>query len=238
VRSLLIRSFAAVAATALSVALAAPAEASLRTIAHWRVTISGSVRHDWTLLDSTPCRPSGSGSVTAHFASTRPARITIADNGYGPGDFSWGGGFHVRGSITGLDARTQNPPAPGDSCQNLEPVPDTRACGTRPLNDGLVAEPVKHGSYRLYDNGNFGNALTPPDGIPDCELGSFESFATIANGGSPDSQALPLPGYPTAARLASRHRKIVVSAFQRHRFVVTAETTRQVRIVFTRVGTH
>jgi hypothetical protein len=227
------------AATILSVTLAAPAEASLRTIAHWKVTISGSVRHDWTLLDPTPCNPSGSGSVTAHFASTRPGRITIADNGYGPGNFSWDQRFHVHGTITGLDARSQNPPAPGDSqCQNSEPVPDTHACGTRRLNDALSVEAPLHGRYRLYDSGNFGNALTPPDGGTDCELGGFVSFATIAHGPSPDAQALPLPGYPTDARLASRHGTIVVSAFQHRRFVATAETTRRVRIVFTRVGAH
>lgn len=215
-----------------------PAEAKLRVLAHWKVTISGSVRHQWTLLDPEPCHASGDGSVSARFASTRAERITIADNGYGVGDFSWDGRFHVRGKITGLDARTRNPPDPGeDPCETFEPVPDTRACGTRRLNDGLSVEPPlgRRRGYTLADNGNFSNALTPPDGVTNCELGSFISFAAIANGGSPGRQELKLPGYPTAAKLASRHGKIVVTASQRRHFIATAETTRQVRLVFTRV---
>lgn len=227
-----------IVAIALSVALAGPAEAQAGVIAHWKVTISGSVRHDWTLVNPAPCHASGSGSVSAHFASKRAARITIADNGYGPGDVSWDGVFHIRGQITGRDDRTRNPPDPGESpCDEFEPVPDTRGCGTRRLDDALSVEiPLRGRVYKLTDFGNFGNDLTAPNGVADCERGSFVSFATITNGGSPGRQALKLPGYPTPAALASRHGKIVVTESQRRHFIPTAVTIRRVRIVFTRTG--
>jgi hypothetical protein len=116
-------------------------------------------------------------------------------------------------------------------------VPDTRACGTRRLSDGLSVQlpPPRGRVYRLDDYGNFSNALTPPEGVGDCELGGFRSFAWITNG-VPHRQQLVLPRYPTAARLASRHGQIVVVASQQRRFIPTAVTTRRVRLVFTRVG--
>jgi hypothetical protein len=75
-------------------ALYAPA-AGARTdvLARWQVTVSGSVRHSWSLPDSEPCQASGDGFVSARFASVHPKRITIADNGFGPGDITWNGVF-------------------------------------------------------------------------------------------------------------------------------------------------
>lgn len=232
------------AATALSIALSVPADARLRVLAIWTVTISGSVRHEWTALDPTPCQASGSGSVRARFVGARAERITIADSGFTVGDFSWNGAFDVRGTITAVDARTRNPPGPSGECIKPGPVPDTRGCGTRRLSDGLtVGQPMAgrggfaRRGYTLGDGGNFSNALEPPDGVADCELGGFISFAFIAHDAPMTSaeQELKLPGYPTVAKLRSRRGKIVVKASQRRRFAATTETTRQVRLVFTRV---
>jgi hypothetical protein len=71
-----------------------PAGAHPRVLARWEVSISGSVTHSWTLSDSAPCAPSGSGSVSARFTSTYPQHIAIADNGFGLGDVSWNGIFN------------------------------------------------------------------------------------------------------------------------------------------------
>lgn len=237
-RSMLARvGLAIVAATALSIALAVPADAKLRVLAIWKVTISGSVRHDWTYLDPDPCMASGSGWVSARFAGVRAERITIADSGFAVGDFSWGGSFDVRGKITAVDARTRNPPGPSGECVNPGPVPDTRGCVTRRLSSGVTVLPPLQGVRRGYflDGDTFSNALDQPDGILDCELGGFTGFAMITGDANTQGQELRLPGYPTVAKLRSRRGKIVVNASQRRRFQANTTTTRQVRLVFTRV---
>ena len=226
---------------ALSVALATRADGRTRVLARWTVTITGSVRHSWSLPDSEPCQATGNGSVSARFASTRAERITIADNGYGPGDISWDQVFHhISGTITAVDGRTRNPPDPGQTCDTTVPVPDTRACGTRRFHTGLAVEsPLvpRRRSYVLTDNGSFTTpALNAPDGVQDCQLDGFDSFAFISGRARPGSEDLPLPRYPSDAQLGARHGRIVVTASQTRRFVATALTVRRVRLVFTRVG--
>jgi hypothetical protein len=218
------------------------ADARTRVLAHWKVTISGSVRHTWSLPDSEPCQPTGDGSISAHFASTHPKRITIADNGFGPGDISWNGVFNnISGTITAIDGRTRNPPDPGQDCDTSGPVPDKRACGTRHFHTGLAVlmplRPVRR-SYVLTDAGSFTTpALNAPKGVDQCQLDGFDSFAFIGTDAKPGAEDLRLPGYPTAARLGSSHRRrIVVSVSQSHRWVRSAVTVRTVRLVFTRVG--
>lgn len=225
---------------AFSVVLATPADGQERVLARWNVTITGSVRHSWSLPDSEPCQATGDGSVSAQFASTRAERITIAENGFGPGDVSWDQIFHhIRGTITAVDRRTRNPPNPGATCDTDVPVPDTRACGRRRFNTGLAVEAplgTRH-RYVLTDNGSFTTpALNAPNGVQDCERDGFESFAFINSTARPGSEDLPLPRYPSDAALGSRHGRIVVSVSQTRRFVATAVTVRRVRIVFTRIG--
>jgi hypothetical protein len=227
------RSVIALALT-LAMAGALAADAGARVVAHWKVTIAGSVRHDWTLLDSSPCQASGSGSVNARFSSVHPEHITIADTGYGPGDTSWDGVFRLHGTITAHDDRTRNPPDPGEQC-SPEMVPDTRACRTAPLKDALNVQPPlgrQHG-YALGNWGNFTNALTPPDGVADCEFGGFISFALFLHGGA--NQDLKLPHYPSDSVLASRHARITLNVSQTHHFLPNTTTVRKVTIVFTRV---
>jgi hypothetical protein len=223
-------------------ALYAPA-AGARTdvLARWQVTVSGSVRHSWSLPDSEPCQASGDGFVSARFASVHPKRITIADNGFGPGDITWNGVFNnIKGTITAVDGRTRNPPQDGQDCDNSAPVPDTRACGTRHFHTGLaVLMPLRtvRDRYVITDSGSFTTpALNAPDGVQDCERDGFNSFAEIGLTAKPGAEDLRLPGYPTAARLGSgaRHR-IVVSVSQTHRWVASAITVRHVRLVFTPV---
>jgi hypothetical protein len=225
---------------ALSMLLAAPAAGRLRVLARWNITISGSIRHSWSLPDAAPCHATGSGSVTASFASTHAERITIADNGFGPGDISWDGFFRIRGTITATDGRTRNPPDPGASCDTSVPVPDKRACGSRHFHTGLAIDAplgTERRGYVLTDNGSFTTpAVNAPEGVEDCERDGFESFAFVGSGGAPASRDLVLPGYPTAARLASRRGRIVIAVSQNRRFVSTAVTVRRVKIVLTRVG--
>jgi hypothetical protein len=225
---------------ALSMMLAAPAVGRTRVLARWNITISGSIRHGWSLPDAAPCNATGSGSVTASFASTHAERITIADNGFGPGDISWDGFFRIRGTITATDGRTRNPPDPGASCDTSLPVPDKRACGSRHFHTGLAIDAplgTERRGYVLTDNGSFTTpALNAPDGVEDCERDGFESFAYIGLGAPPGSRDLQLPGYPTAAQLGSRRGRIVIAVSQHRRFVSTAVTVRHVKIVLTRVG--
>ncbi len=220
--------------------LAMPASAAhLRILAHWKVTIAGTVTHKWSLPDVEPCQATGDGSLTAHFESVRPQRITIANNGFGPGDISWNGVFHIHGKITAVDGRTRNPPDPGQDCSTSAPVPDTRACGTRQFHTGLLVEmPLRtvRRTFDLTDSGSFTTpALNAPGGVEDCERDGFDSFADIGVAARPGSEDLPMPGYPSAARLGSaRVHRIVVAVSQRRRFVPSAQTFRQVKIVFTR----
>jgi hypothetical protein len=228
------------AVLALSVVLATRADGRTRVLAHWKVTITGSVRHSWSLPNSEPCQATGMGSVSAQFTSTRAERITIADNGFGPGDISWDQVFHhISGTITAVDARTRNPPGSGDTCDTSVPVPDTRACGRRRFHTGLAVEsPLgARRRYVLTDNGSFTTpALNAPEGVQDCERDGFQSFAFVGDTARPGSEDLALPRYPSDAELSSRHGRIVVTASQTRRFVATAVTVRRVRIVFTRVG--
>jgi hypothetical protein len=228
------------AVVAFSVLPATGADGRPQVLARWKVTITGSVRHSWSLPDSAPCDATGGGSVTARFASTRAERISIADNGFGPGDISWDGIFHhISGTITAADGRTRNPANPGDECDTTVPVPDTRACGTRRFHTGLAVEtPLgRRRSYVLTDNGSFTTpALNAPDGVQDCERDGFQSFAFITGRVAPGSEDLALPHYPSDAQLSSRHGRIVIAASQARRFVATAVTVRRVRLVFTRVG--
>jgi hypothetical protein len=229
------------AVVAFSFALATHADGRPRVLARWKVTITGSVRHSWSLPDSTPCDATGNGSVSAHFASTRAEQITIAENGFGPGDISWDGVFrHIGGTITAVDGRRRNPPNPGDTCDATVPVPDTRACGSRRFHTGLAVETplgTRRRNYVLTDNGSFTTpALNAPEGVQDCERDGFQSFAFISGTARPGSEDLALPRYPSDAQLSSRHGRIVVAASQSHRFVATAVTVRRVRLVFTRVS--
>jgi hypothetical protein len=147
---------------------------------------------------------------------------------------------HISGTITAVDGRTRNPPDPGQTCDTTAPVPDTRACGTRRFHTGLAVEsPLipRRRSYVLTDNGSFTTpALNAPDGVQDCQLDGFDSFAFISGRAPPGSEDLPLPRYPSDAQLGARHGRIVVTASQTRRFVATAVTVRRVRLVFTRVG--
>jgi hypothetical protein len=218
---------------------AQPAGARTRVLAHWKVTVSGSVRHTWSLPSSEPCRATGDGFVSARFHSTHPERITIADNGFGLGDITWNGFFRkISVTITAVDRRTRNPPLQGQTCDTFPPVPDTRACGTRRFHTGLSVEmplpPVRR-RYVIGDLGSFTTpALNPPKGVAECERDGFNSFSQIGTGAKPGAELLRLPGYPTPARLAARPRhRIVVAVTQRHRWVRSALTVRRVRIVFT-----
>jgi hypothetical protein len=223
---------------------AAPAGARERILAHWKLTLSGTIRHTWSLPDAAACHPTGDGFVTVRFATTHPERITIGDNGYGPGDISWNDEFsNIAGTLTAVDARTENPPPPGQSsCDDTEPVPDTRSCGTYHFHSGLsVDEPPSSGfpGARLTDFGNFTNAAhTRSRRVEDCETGGFVSFAWIGDDPKQieNAEDIKLPGYPTAAQLASRHGRIVISVTQSHRWVPRTLTVRHVRLVFTRVG--
>ena len=220
---------------------AQPAAARTRVLAHWKVAVRGSIRHTWSLPDSEPCQATGDGFLTARFRSTHPQRITIADNGFGLGDITWNGVFgNIRGTITAVDRRTRNPPLDGQTCDSFPPVPDTRACGTRHFHTGLaVLMPLRtvRRRYVITDSGSFTTpALNAPDDVEDCERDGFNSFAWIGDQPRPGAEDLRLPGYPTPARLATRHRhRIVVSVTQRHRWVRSAVTVRHVRIVFTPV---
>ena len=211
------------AVLALSVVLATRADGRTRVLAHWKVTITGSVRHSWSLPNSEPCQATGMGSVSAQFTSTRAERITIADNGFGPGDISWDQVFHhISGTITAVDARTRNPPGSGDTCDTSVPVPDTRACGRGRFHTGLAVEsPLgARRRYVLTDNGSFTTpALNAPEGVQDCERDGFQSFAFVGDTARPGSEDLALPRYPSDAELSSRHGRIVVTASQTRRFV-------------------
>jgi hypothetical protein len=234
------RVLAAVAACCALIAQAA--NAHTRVLAHWKVTISGSVRHTWSLPSSEPCQPTGDGSISAHFASTHPKRITIANNGFGPGDIQWNGVFNnIHGTITAVDGRTRNPPIDGQDCDTSTPVPDKRACGTRHFHTGLAvlmpSPPVRR-SWVLTDSGSFTTpALNSPENVEECQRDGFQSFAWIGTGAEGGKEDLKLPGYPSPSRLAStKQRRIVVAVSQSRRWVPSALTVRRVKLVFTRVG--
>ena len=168
-------------------------------------------------------------------------RLAIADNGSGPGDISWDQVFHhISGTITAVDGRTRNPPSPGQTCDTSAPVPDTRVCGTRHFHTGLAVEsPLipRRRSHVLTDNGGFTTpALKAPEGVQDCQLDGFESFAFISGRVRPGSEDLPLPRYPSDAQLGARHGRIVITVSQTRRFIAMAVTVRRVRLVSTRVG--
>jgi hypothetical protein len=221
-------------------AICAPSAGARTTVlAHWKVTVSGSVRHTWSLPSSEPCRATGDGFLSARFHSTHPERITIADNGFGLGDITWNGFFtKISATITAVDRRTRNPPREGQSCDTSEPVPDTRACGTRRFRTGLFVEmplpPVRR-RYVIGDLGSFTSpALNAPKGVEECERDGFDSFSSIGTRVKPGAELLRLPGYPTPARLAARPRhRIVLAVTQRHRWVRSALTLRHVQIVLT-----
>jgi hypothetical protein len=142
------------------------------------------------------------------------------------------------GTITATYNRTRNPPAFAQECDASAPVPDTRACGTKPFRNValMIESPLisarRHG-YAL-EGGSFPTpALNAPEDVQDCELDGFRAFSYIFEG-IPKTQSLALPGYPSPAELRSRRGTIVVSASQSHRFIASALTVRQARLVFTR----
>jgi hypothetical protein len=222
---------------AASVFLAAAAGASTRVLAHWKVTIKGTVRHTWSLPSSEPCDATGDGSVRASFHSVAPERITIADNGFGAADTTWTQIFQpIKGSVTAVDNRTRNPPPADGSC-DAGPVPDTRACGTRQIDTNLFVESPL-GDARLYrlEGGDLTRGFIGKGNAADCETDGLQDFSSITGANGRSHQPFELHGYPTDARLASAHGPIVVSVSQTRRFNPTSETFREVRIVFTRVS--
>jgi hypothetical protein len=232
--------FALAFVVAVIVASSAPASASERVLSRWTLTVSGTIRHTWSLPDSTPCLATGDGSVSVRFATTHPERITIADNGYGPGDISWNDELtNIAGTLTATDSRTRNPPAPVESSCSGGPVPDTRSCGTYHFHSGLfLAEPVRprRSEYELADLGNFTQAAhSGSRRAENCETDGFHSFAYIGSEAKAGAEDLKLPGYPTPAQMVSRHGRIVISVTQTHRWVPGTLTVRNVRVVLTRV---
>ncbi len=244
------RSSLAALALALGAALlaaavpAAPAGARERILAHWNLTVSGTIHDRWSLPDSTPCHATGDGHVTVQFATTHPKRITIADNGYGPADITWNDELeNIAGTLTADDARTENPPPPEQSsCYDDGPVPDTSSCGTYHFHSGLfLQEPLapRVRGYELTDFGNFTHdAHSGSRRAEDCQADGFHSFAWIGDEPKPDSHAenIKLPRYPTPAQMATSRGRIVISVTQRRSWVRDTLTVRHVRVVLTRVG--
>jgi hypothetical protein len=218
-------------------ALAPAASAGTRVLAHWKVTLDGSVRHTWSLRTSEPCQATGDGSLRAQFHTVRPEQITIADNGFGPGDTTWNQIFEpIRGTVTAVDNRTRNPPPLGGSC-DAGPVPDTRACGTRKLHTNLfVLSPLGRRHRYELDGGDLTHGFIGKGNAADCETDGLHEFTSITGANGRSGQPFELPGYPTDARLASAHGPIVVSVAKTNRFNPTSETFRKIKVVFTRVS--
>jgi hypothetical protein len=234
---LLARAVAVVAAAGMVLTGAAGAGASERVLAHWKVTFQGSVRHTWSLPSSEPCQATGDGSLRATFHTVKPERITIADNGFGPGDITWNQIFEpIKGTVTAVDHRTRNPPPPSGTC-DPGPVPDTRACGTRRIDTNLFVEsPLGHDRLYRLEGGDLTRGFIGKGNAADCETDGLEDFSSITGANGSSHQPFELHGYPTDARLASERGPIVVSVSQTRHFNPTSETTREVKIVFTRVG--
>ncbi len=224
----------AVAAALMSAASASAAR--LHVVARWSVTEKGSVTHRWSEPSAVPCDESGDGHVTVRFSSPKPGHIVIADNGYGLGDFGWSGNLKVGGTITAVDDRVRNPPAPNDNpcIDNGEPIPDKRGCGTAKLSDLIELEIVgKHFNKHEIVDSNATNSLEPPDGIPNCEYGGFAGFSQVYGGSGKVHQALPI-AYPSAATLARRHGTFSVSAGDTRHFNSISTTVRQITLTFHR----
>lgn len=204
------------------------APAATPVLARWKVTMHGSVRHDWSTHIPGACNATGDGHVTGRFASSRPVRIFIVRSAFN-GTLLQGGRllFPTNGTIDLVDARTQNPPDPGDQpCGRVEP--DVSGCGHFTTHDSVFVAVSNTPGVRARVQGGADAR------VGDCETFGYETITHIS-GTDEHARQDVLIRYPTPRQLLTRHGRFSVEATDTHRYYPGTQTARHVVMTFTRV---
>lgn len=178
-------------------ALAGAAPAAAAEYGKWRVAVTTSLKHEWTLRSDQACAPTGPGAVTLNAkARTKPFRMAYRVDGR---DRRWEifpRPFRASGTIARTDRTTQNPPASGDEC-----APTRKSgCESRPLHrrtqgsvEGMNTRGRRPGvTFSLY------GVMDAFTGRGRCQTGRFRDFnnypgAPFANYGRMAGR-MPRPG--------------------------------------------
>ena len=214
-------------ATPLAVALPDTASAT-PVLARWEVSMNASVRYDWSTQVPDACEATGDGHVTARFQSSRPVRIFIVRSAFN-GMLLQGGRllFPTKGAIDLVDARTQNPPDPGQqACGRVKP--DVSGCGHFGLHDSVFVAISNTPRVRARVQGGADARVS------DCETSGYETMTRMIETDHHASQDVPIR-YPTPRELLNRHGTFSVEVTDTHRYTPGTKTVRHVTMTFTRV---
>jgi hypothetical protein len=216
----------AILAIVLLVAPAAFAAGGNTVLARFKWSVSGSLKHAWSISSTDPCAPVGDGLISATFTGKGRDALKVERNQYGT-TYNFDPQLNLRGKITEADNTTQNPPEAGDSpCRPT----DKSRCGTRALKDGFgYLEPGANNGFLLdWEAVDFGNAFSAGD----CETGGFGDYGRVSG------RFLPkfYPGVPAPKALAKRHGRLVLRAKRRDSRNGGADVqTRTVTLTLTRL---
>lgn len=193
--------------TVLAILVAAPAALAAggsTVLARFKWSVTGSMKHSWSITSGEPCAPVGSGRVSARFKASGRGAFKVSRNAYGT-TYDYDPQLTLRGKVTETDNTTQNPPEPGGVCTPT----DKSGCGTRKLKDGFgyLQDVSGVGKPLEFVGTDFGNAFSAGD----CEHGGFGDFGRVAGRNLPKLY----PGVPSAKKLARHRRTFSVTAHRR-----------------------
>ena len=193
------------ALVALVVAPAALAAGGSTVIARFKWSVTGSMKHTWSITNTDPCAPVGGGLVRATFTAPGRGAFKVVRNAYGT-TYDYDPQMNLRGKVTEIDNTTQNPPEfAGDVCRPT----NKSGCGTRALKDGYgyLQDVSGVGKPLEFMGTDFGNAFSAGD----CEHGGFGDFGRI------NARYLPklYPGVPSPKKLAQRRKRFTLTVHRR-----------------------
>jgi hypothetical protein len=189
---------------------------------HW--TITGSLRHSWTMAAAGSCSPEGTGLVTASFHS-RPQRAIKVFTGHNVPLIDFNPDIAIVGQITATDNTTPLPD-PDPTASPCRPI-DKSDCAQRPLPQGasLSLVPRPHRWDLTGDNALNSDAT--------CNRGLLQDFTSLSDSPS----AVLHPKIPSARTLFTRPRSRTIKLNDTrhdHAGPITATTTRKLTIRLTR----
>ena len=179
------------------------------------MSVTGSVRHDWSITRSDSCASTGTGTVSASFRA-RSGRFRLVSRSVGH-ERQWllaRDSPPARGRASVSESTRQNPPA---SSEERCAPPDRGGCGERPLSRRahvtLASETARRPDWKLTASGLLAGFPAGRGGGIACETGGFNDFTRYP--APPDMTSGPLILTAPTARQAARRLRFRTIASDR-----------------------
>ena len=179
------------------------------------MSVTGSVRHDWSITRSDSCSSAGTGTVSASFR-VRSGRFRLVHRRVGA-ERQWllsSESPRARGRASVAEATRQNPPAsPEHRCA----PPDRGGCGEQPLSRRahvtIASETARHPDWKLTAGELLAGFPGGRGGGIACETGGFQDFTRYP--APPGTRSGPLVLTAPTRRQAARRLRFTTVATDR-----------------------